>query len=67
MAPGVFKGSHQGHVVDRDKQLVGELKDAMSITFLSLRGNKAPDLSSLICGSTKPLSSISLTKHFWKT
>lgn len=66
MAIGYFKGSHQGQVTDRKKQLVGELKDGMPITFLSLRGSKAPDLSSLNCGSTIPLGSMSLTKHFWK-
>lgn len=62
-----FKGSHHGKEVDRNKQLVGKLKETMSITFLSLRGSKSLDLSPFICGSTKPLSSMSLTIHFWKT
>lgn len=61
------KKSHQGQAAGTGRQLEGLLKDIISFTFLSLRGSKTPGLSSLICGSTKPLSPTSLTEHFWKT
>lgn len=61
------------HRVGRGRQLGGQLHGDVYFTFFSLRGNKAPGLSSLICGSirvlgsTKFFSPTSLTVHFWKT
>lgn len=60
-------------IVGRGRQLAGQLHGDVYFTFFSLRGNKAPGLSSLICGSirvvgsTKFFITTSLTVHFWKT
>lgn len=59
--------------VGRGRQLGGQLHGDIYFTFFSLRGNNAPGLSSLICGSirgvgsTKFFAPTSLTVHFWKT
>ncbi len=63
----IAKNSYQGQAAGTGRQLEGLLKDIISFTFLSLKGSKTPGLSSLICGSTKPLSPTSLKEHFWKT
>lgn len=66
-------GCHSLQTAERGGRLARCLKgrgDAI-FTFFSLRGNKAPDLSSLICGSIRVAGSsepsTSLTVHFWKT
>lgn len=59
--------------VGRGRRLAWVLYDKAHFTFFSLRGNKDPDLSSLICGSTPVVGSTkfctptSLTAHFWNT
>lgn len=59
--------------VGRGRRLAWVLYDKAYFTFFSLRGNKDPDLSSLICGSTPVVGSTkfstptSLTVHFWNT
>lgn len=70
----VLGHSHQSfQIVGRGRQLAGFLRDDAIFTFFSLRAIKAPDLSSLICGSIRVVGSTkfstptSLTVHFWKT
>lgn len=73
----VVEGLRYSHrlyqTVGRGRQLGGQLHGDVYFTFFSLRGNKAPGLSSLIwgsirvVGSTKFFTSTSLTVHFWKT
>lgn len=70
----VLGHSHQSfQIVGRGRQLAEFLRDDAIFTFFSLRAIKAPDLSSLICGSIRVVGSTkfstptSLTVHFWKT
>lgn len=70
----LLRRSHRLYqIVGRGRKLAGLLHDDVYFTFFSLRGNKAPDLSSLICGSIRVEGSTtfstptSLTVHFWNT
>lgn len=53
--------------VGRGRRLARWLYEEAGVTFFSLRGNKDPDLISLICGSTEFSTPASFTAHFWNT